>query len=90
MPDVQVLTKGAASKSAKTLGTSSSAREQSAASKTVAKRSVTTRKVHEAPKTGLVSRAAAKSAVKKPLQAAIWRVARGEMATSLYTYVMEE
>ncbi len=67
MPDVQVLTKGAATKSAKTLGTSSCAKEQSAASKTLVKRSVTTRKVHVAPKTGSVSRAAAKSAVKKAI-----------------------
>jgi len=67
MTDVKVLTKAVASKAGKTLGTSSSAKEKSAAAKTLAKLSVATRKVHVAPKTGSVSRAAARSAVKKAI-----------------------
>lgn len=68
MPGVKVVTKAVASKAGKTLGTSSSAKAKSDAAKILAECSVTTRKVHAAPKTGSVSRATAKSAVKKAIR----------------------
>ncbi len=67
MHDVNVQTNSVVSKADKTLGTSSSAKEKSTVAKTLDKRSVATRKVHEAPKTGSVSRATAKSAMKKAI-----------------------
>ncbi len=57
-------TKTQASKAGKTLSTSSSSRAKSAAAKTLAKKSATARKVHSAPKSGPVSRANVKKAVK--------------------------
>ena len=68
MPGVKVVAKAVASKAAKTLGTSSSAEAKSDVAKILAECSVTTRKVHAAPKTGSVSRATAKSAVKKAIR----------------------
>ncbi len=67
MAGAKVLTTVATSKAGKTLATSSSAKEKLAAAQTLSKRSVATRKVHVAPKKGSVSRAAAKSAVKKAI-----------------------
>ena len=67
MPSVKVVMKAVASKAGRTLGTSSSGKAKSDAAKILAECSVATRKVHPAPKTGSVSRATAKSAVKKAI-----------------------
>ena len=67
MPIVKVVTKAEASKTGKSLDTPSSAHANSTTAKTIAEQSVTKRKVHEAPKTGSVSRATAKRAVKKAI-----------------------
>ncbi len=57
-------TKSQASKAGKTLSSSNSKAAKSAAVKTLAKKSAAVRTVHSAPKTGTVSRASVKRAVK--------------------------
>lgn len=57
-------TKAEASNAGKTLSTSSSSKAKTAAAKTLAEKSATARKVHTAPKSGSISRADVKKAVK--------------------------